>query len=47
MATLRNRRKFAALNKDNCEEHPRSILAQNSNTPRPQEDYIAKVSEEM
>ena len=47
MATLRNKRKLAALNKENCEEHPRNSLAQNSNVPRPQEDYITQVSEEI
>ena len=47
MATLRNKKKFAALNKENCEEHPRSNLAQNSNVPRSQEDYITQVSEEI
>ena len=46
MAT-RNKRKLAALNKENCEEHPKSNLAQNSNAPRPQEDYITQVSEEI
>ena len=46
MAT-RNQRKLAALNKENCEEHPRSNLAQNSNVPRSQEDYITQVSEEI
>ena len=45
MAT-RNKRKLAALNKENCEERPRSNLAQNSNVPRSQEDYITHVSEE-
>ena len=29
----------------NCEEHPRSNLAQYTNVPRSQEDYIAQVSE--
>ena len=43
----RKKRKLAALNKENCEEHPRSILAQNSNVPRSQEDYITQVSEEI
>ena len=43
----RNKRKLAASNKENCEEHPRSNLAQNSNVPRPQEDYITQVSEEI
>ena len=46
MAT-RNKRKLAALNKENCEEHPGSNLAQNSNVPRSQEDYITQVSEEI
>ena len=38
---------MAALNKENCEEHPRSNLAENSNVPRSQEDYINQVSEEI
>ena len=46
MATLRNKRKLATLNKENYEEHSRSNLAQNSNFPRSQEDYITQVSEE-
>ena len=45
--TTRSKRKLAALNKENCEEHPRSNLAQNSNAPRSQEDYITQVSEEI
>ena len=45
--TTRNKRKLAALNMKNCEEHPRSNLAQNSNAPRSQEDYITQVSEEI
>ena len=47
MATLRNRRKLAVLNKKNCHEHPRSNLAQNSNVLKSQEDYITQVSEEI
>ena len=47
MATLRNKRKLAVVNKKNCEELPRSIVAQNSNVPRSQEDYITQVSEEI
>ena len=47
MATLRNKRKLATLNKENCEEHPRNNLAQNSKVPRSQEDYITQVSEEI
>ena len=46
MAT-RNKRILAALNKENCEEHPRSNLAQNSNIPRSQEDYRTQVSKEI
>ena len=47
MATLRNKWKLAALNKENCEEHPRINMAKNSNVPRSQEDYITQVSEEI
>ena len=46
MAT-RNKRKLAALNKENCEEHPRSNLAQNSIARKSQDDYITQVSEEI
>ena len=46
MATLRNRRKLAALNRKNCTERPRSNLAQNPNVPRSQEENITQVSEE-
>ena len=45
--TTRNKRKLAALNKEICEEHPRSNLAQNSSALRSQEDYITQVSEEI
>ena len=38
---------MAALNKEHCEEHPRSNLAQNSSAPRSQEGYITQVSEEL
>ena len=38
---------MAAFNKENCEEHPRSNLAQNSNVPRSQEEYITQVAEEI
>ena len=43
----RNEGKLAALNKGNCEEHPRSKLAQKSNVPKSQEDYKCQVSEEI
>ena len=45
--TARNKRKLAALNRENCEEHPGSNLAQNSRAPRSQEDYRTQVSEEI
>ena len=47
MATFRNTKKLGDLIKEKCEEHPRSNLAQNSNVPRSQEDYITHVSEEI
>ena len=46
MATW-NKRKLTTLNKENCEDYPRSNLAQNSNVPRSQEEYITQVSEEI
>ena len=45
--TTRNKKKLAALNKENFENHPRSNLAKNSRAPRSQEDYITQVSEEI
>ena len=42
----RNKKKLAALN-INCEDHPRSNLAQNSSAPGLQEDYITQVPEEI
>ena len=45
--TTGNKRKLEALNKENCEENPRSNKAQNSGAPRLQEDYITQVSEEI
>ena len=47
MATLRNRRKIAALNKKNHEERPRSNQATDTKIPRSQEDYITQVAEEI
>ena len=46
MATC-NKKMLAALNKENCEEHPRSKLASNSKVHRSQEDHITQVSEEI
>ena len=47
MATLRNKKKLAPVNKENCEEHLRSNLAQTSNVPRSQEDITTHVSEHI
>ena len=47
MATLKNKRKLAALKKENCEEQLSSNLAQKSNASRSQEHYITQVSEEI
>ena len=47
MAIHKNKTKLAALNKENCEEHPRKKLAQNSNVPSSQEDYITQFSEQI
>ena len=47
MATLKKRRKFAALEKENCEEHSKSNLEQNPNAHRSNEDYMTQVSEEI
>ena len=42
-----NKKKLAALNEKNYQEHPRSNLAHNSSVARSQEDYIFQVSEEI
>ena len=47
MATLRKKCKLAVPKKENCQERPRSNLAQNSNVPKSQEDHITDVSEEF
>ena len=47
MTTLRKKRKLAALNKVNKEEHRRRIQARYTNVPRSQEEYITHVSEEI
>ena len=47
MATLRNKRKIAALNKEDHEEHPRSNQAMGTIVSRSQEDYITQISEEI
>ena len=46
MSTPRDEKKLVALNKANCEEHPRSNVAQNSSVSRSQED-ITQISEKI
>ncbi len=45
--TARNKRKLAALNRENCEDSSRRNVAQTSTAPRSQDDYITQVSEEI
>ena len=47
MATLRNKRKLEAPNKENNEEHPRNNQARDTNVTRTQENSITHVSEEI
>ena len=45
--TTRNKRKLAALNRENCEKHLRRNLAQTSSAPRSQEVSITQVTEDI
>ena len=47
MATLRNRRKLAAVTRETQEENPRNGQSRNTSVPRLNEEYIAQVSEEI
>ena len=47
MATLRNKQKIAALEREKCQEHSWINSAQNSNVPRSQENYVTQVSDEI
>ena len=47
MATLRNKRKLAAVTRETLEEHPRNGQSQNTSVPRNNEEYIIHVSEEI
>ena len=47
MATLRNRKKIAAVIKSSQEEHPRNSLSRDTFVARVKEDYIAQVSDEI
>ena len=46
MATLRNKRKLAAVTKETQEEHPRNGQSRNTSVPRINEEYITQVSED-
>ena len=47
MATLRNKRKLAAVTKETQEDHPRNGQLRNTSVPRINEEYITQVSEEI
>ena len=47
MATLRNKRKLAAVTRETQEEHPRNGRSRNTSVPRINEEYITQVSEEI
>ena len=47
MATLRNKRKLAAVTRETQEEHPRNGQSRNTCVPRINEEYITQVSEEI
>ena len=47
MATLRNKRKSAAVTRETQEEHPRNGQSRNTSVPRINEEYITQLSEEI
>ena len=47
MATLRNKRKLAAVTRETQEEHPRNGQSRNTSVPRNNEEYITQVFEEI
>ena len=47
MATLRNKRKLAAVSRETQEENPRNGQSRNTSVPRINEEYITQVSEEI
>ena len=47
MATLRNKRKLAAVTRETQEEHPRNGQSRNTSVPRINMEYITHVSEEI
>ena len=47
MATLRNKRKLAAVTRETQEEHPRNSQSRNTSVPRINEEYVTQFSEEI
>ena len=47
MATLRNKRKLAAVTREIQEENPRNSQSRNTSVPRINEEYITQLSEEI
>ena len=47
MATLRNKRRLAAVTRETQEENPRNGQSRNTSVPRINEEYIPQVSEEI
>ena len=47
MATLRNKRKLAAVTRETEEEHARNGQSRNTSLPRINEEYMTQVSEEI
>ena len=47
MATLRNKRKLAAVTRETQEEHPRNGQSRTTSVPRINEEFITQVSEEI
>ena len=47
MATLRNKRKFAAVARETQKQHPRNGQSRNTSVPRINQEYIRQLSEEI
>ena len=47
MATLRNKRKLAAVTRETQEEHPRNGQSRNTSVPRTNKEFITQLSEEI
>ena len=47
MATLRNKRKLAAVTREIQDENPRNGQSRNTSVPRINEDYLTQLSEEI